>query len=146
MKKDWKFGQTEDQTSVREPEKEGAGEVRGWPVPVSLTERTSRTNSENTCWVQASLFYKAWVILGRDGKSFLKELSLIAKKKTGPKFSIFPFSAFPPSQTTVYMFQGLKPEKFLREMNLHVLPVPPRMRFTLIDVDAKLYENKYGWP
>lgn len=44
------------------------------------------------------------------------------------------------------MFQGLKPEKFLREMNLHVLPVPPRMRFTLIDVDAKLYENKYGWP
>ena len=26
MKKDWKFGQTEDQTSVREPEKEGAGE------------------------------------------------------------------------------------------------------------------------
>ena len=95
MKKDWKFGQTEDQTSVREPEKEGAGEVRGWPVPVSLTERTSRTNSENTCWVQASLLYKAWVILGRDGKSFLKELSLIAKKKTGPKFSIFPFSAFP---------------------------------------------------
>ena len=97
MKKDWKFGQTEDQTSVREPEKEGAGEVRGWPVPVSLTERTSRTNSENTCWVQASLLYKAWVILGRDGKSFLKELSLIAKKKTGPKFSIFPFSAFPPT-------------------------------------------------
>lgn len=80
MKKDWKFGQTEDQTSVREPEKEGAGEVRGWPVPVSLTERTSRTNSENTSWVQASLLYKAWVILERDGKSFLKELSLIAKK------------------------------------------------------------------
>lgn len=90
MKKDWKFGQTEDQTSVREPEKEGAGEVRGWPVPVSLTERTSRTNSENTCWVQASLLYKAWVILGRDGKSFLKELSLIAKKKPVQNLVSFP--------------------------------------------------------
>ena len=61
--------------------------------------------------------------------------------------SIFPFPAFHPSQTTVYMlFQGLKPERFLREMNLHVLPVPPRMRFKLIDVDAKLYKNNMAGP
>ena len=50
---------------------------------MSLTERTSRANSENTYWVQDSVLYKAWVILGRDGKSF-KELSFnaIKKKKT----------------------------------------------------------------
>ena len=118
---------------------------------MSLTERTSRANSENTYWVQDSVLYKAWVILGRDGKSFFKELSFNAikkkKKKKRPKICIFPFPDFHPSQTTVYMlFQGLKPERFLREMNLHSLPVPPRMRFKLIDVDTKLYKNNMACP
>jgi len=44
------------------------------------------------------------------------------------------------------LFQGVKPERFLREMNLHVLPVPPRMRFKLTDVDAKLYKNNMAGP
>ena len=55
---------------------------------MSLTERTSRANSENTYWVQASVLYKAWVILGRDGKSFFKELSFNAIKKKKKKKKI----------------------------------------------------------